>query len=206
MNSKNKQALIRSISYDQDELLKWILQLYVHDGRFDADPTYSKGGFYRHLPKPVHCMDIQPLYPHVTQADCRNLPFADGELRSMMLDLPFLATTGKSLSTSHGNIINRRFTVCPSEKELAKLYRDALKEAYRVLCKDGVVVFKCQDKVSSGRQYMMHCLVYNWAMELGFTDEDLFILLAKSRLVANWQRNQKHARKYHSYFWVFRKR
>ena len=30
--------------------------------------------------------------------------------------------------------------------------------------------------------------------------------LARNRLVANWQRNQQHARKYHSYFWVFRKR
>ena len=206
MNSRNDQPLIRSISNDQDELLKWILQLYVPDGRFDADPTYSKGGFYKHVSKPVHCMDIQPLSPHVTQTDCRKLPFADGELKSMMLDLPFLATTGELLNTSHGNIINRRFTVCPSEKELAKLYRDALIEAHRVLSKGGVLVFKCQDKVSSAKQYMMHCLVYNWATELGFVAEDLFILLARSRLIANWQRKQKHARKYHSYFWVFRKR
>ena len=68
------------------------------------------------------------------------------------------------------------------------------------------MVFKCQDKVSSGRQYMTHCSVYQWAVAQGFEALDLFILLAKSRLIANWQRNQKHARKYHSYFWVFRKR
>ena len=53
---------------------------------------------------------------------------------------------------------------------------------------------------------MMHCHVYNWATRAGFEPLDLFVLLARNRLVANWQRNQKHARKYHSYFWVFRKR
>ena len=40
----------------------------------------------------------------------------------------------------------------------------------------------------------------------GFYPEDIFILLAKSRIVADWQiKNQKHARKFHSYFIVFRK-
>lgn len=43
-------------------------------------------------------------------------------------------------------------------------------------------------------------------VRLGFYPKDLFILLAKSRLVADWQKNsQKNARKYHSYFWVFEK-
>jgi len=75
-----------------------------------------------------------------------------------------------------------------------------------VLCLGGILVFKCQDKVSSGKQHMMHCNVYQWAILQGFEALDLFILLARSRLVANWQRNQKHARKYHCYFWVFKKR
>ena len=35
---------------------------------------------------------------------------------------------------------------------------------------------------------------------------DLFILLAKARLVADWQaKNQQHARKFASFFWVFKK-
>ncbi len=62
------------------------------------------------------------------------------------------------------------------------------------------------DKVSSGRQYMMHCQVYNWATDLSFETLDLFILLAKNRLVADWQRNQKHAWKFHCFTWVFKKR
>ena len=32
--------LIKSISYDQDELLQWIISLYVEAGRFEVDPTF----------------------------------------------------------------------------------------------------------------------------------------------------------------------
>ena len=35
---------------------------------------------------------------------------------------------------------------------------------------------------------------------------DIFVLLAKSRLTAKWQlKNQRHARKFHSYFLVLKK-
>ena len=58
----------------------------------------------------------------------------------------------------------------------------------------------------SGKQYFSHVFVMDTAVEAGFYPKDLFILLAKNRLVADWQRkNQEHARKFHSYFWVFQK-
>lgn len=48
--------------------------------------------------------------------------------------------------------------------------------------------------------------VMNEAIKVGFYPKDLFVLLAKNRIVADWQvKNQKNARKYHSYFWVFEK-
>ena len=106
----------------------------------------------------------------------------------------------------NGNIINRRFGVYPNEKELHQFYIDSLKELYRILKKDGILIVKCQDKISSSKQYMSHIFIYNEAVKIGFYPKDLFILLAKSRVVANWQaKNQKNARKYHSYFWVFQK-
>lgn len=46
----------------------------------------------------------------------------------------------------------------------------------------------------------------NEAIKIGFYPKDLFILLAKNRVTADWQvKNQKNARKFHSYFWVFQK-
>jgi hypothetical protein len=122
-----------------------------------------------------------------------------------MFDSPFLATTGKSLeSDSDNNKINKRFGVYPSETELHQFYVDSMKEAYRVLKEYGVLIFKCQDKVSSGRQYFSHCFIKEEAEKIGFYPKDFFILLAKNRIIANWQAiNQKNARKYHCYFWVF---
>lgn len=203
----NSWTPVRSISYSQDELLAWIIALYIPAGAFEIDPTFSQGGFYRSgtILRPQRCFDLHPISEGVQEADCRALPLPSASISSMIVDLPFLATTGASLGKKNGNKINRRFSVCSSEAELAALYHETLCEAWRVLKSGGILVMKCQDKVSSGKQYMMHCLIYDWARDIGFEALDLFILLAKNRLIANWQRNQKHARKYHCYFWVFQK-
>jgi tRNA G10 N-methylase Trm11 len=199
--------LIKSIGYDQGEILRNILKLHVPEGKIDCDPTFSTGAFYNGtgIAIPLYRFDISPQRSDVVQADARNLPLADSSISCMMLDPPFLATKGKSLRSGKGNIINRRFGVYPDEKSLHRCYEEMLAEAYRVLKPDGILIFKCQDKVSSGKQYMSHVYIINEAVRIGFYPKDLFILLAKSRLVAGWQRNQKHSRKYHSYFLVFQK-
>lgn len=200
--------LIKSISYDQTEIIRNILKLHVPGGKIDCDPTYSKGAFYNGtgIDKPSLRFDIHPQYADVIKADARHLPIRDNSLSCVILDPPFLATKGKSLLTFEGNRINRRFGVFPDEKSLHQCYTDMLVEAFRILKAEGILIFKCQDKVSSGRQYMSHVFVMNTAVNIGFYPKDLFILLARNRLVADWQAmNQKHARKFHSYFWVFQK-
>lgn len=54
-----KPELMKSISYSQDEILKWIIRLYCPDG-FDLDPTYSKGVFYKNVPEPQLKFDLNP--------------------------------------------------------------------------------------------------------------------------------------------------
>lgn len=200
--------LVRSIGCDQAEIIRDILRLHVPEGRIDCDPTFSKGAFYNGtgIEAPALRYDIHPQADGVSCADARCLPLPGGAVSCMMLDPPFLATKGRSLECGTGNRINRRFGVYPDEKSLHRCYADMIREAHRVLKPDGILIFKCQDKVSSGKQYMSHVFVMNAAVEAGFYPKDLFILLAKNRLVADWQaRNQKHARKYHCYFWVFQK-
>lgn len=201
--------MVKSISYDQSEIIKWILDLHVPQHYIDCDPTYSKGNFYNNtgIAHPKYRYDILPQCEGVEYGDSRNLPLASESINCMMFDPPFLATTGKSLSADdNSNKINKRFGVYPSEKELHQFYIDSLKESYRVLAENGILIFKCQDKISSGKQYMSHVFIMNESVKIGFYPKDLFILLAKNRLVADWQvKNQKNARKYHSYFWVFEK-
>jgi SAM-dependent methyltransferase len=198
--------IIKSYSYDQDEIIRAILSLYAPSGTIDCDPTYSKGNFYKHIPKPKYRFDIIPS-KEATFGDSRNLPLDNDSIECLMFDPPFLATTGKSLcENGSGNIINKRFGVYPSEKQLHAFYVDSIKEAHRILKDGGIFIFKCQDKVSGGKQYFSHCFIKQHAEQAGFYAKDLFILLSKNRIVANWQaENQKHSRKYHSYFWVFEK-
>lgn len=201
--------IIKSISYDQGEIIRNILKLHVPNQKIDCDPTYSKGNFYvgTGIEEPTYKFDINPQIEGVRQADCRALPFPDGSLDCIMFDPPFLATKGPSLdTTSKNNIINRRFGVYSNEKDLHQFYVDSMKEFYRALRDKGILIFKCQDKVSSGKQYMSHVFVMNEAVKIGFYPKDLFILLAQNRIIADWQvQNQKNARKFHSYFWVFEK-
>lgn len=199
--------LVKSIGYDQGEIIRNILKLHVPEGKIDCEPTFSTGAFYNGtgIALPQYRFDISPQRNDVVRADARNLPLADSSISCMMLDPPFLATKGKSLKSSDGNIINRRFGVYPDEKSLHRCYSDMLIEAYRVLKPGGILIFKCQDKVSSGKQYLSHVYIINEAVRIGFYPKDLFVLIAKSRLVADWQKNQKHSRKYHCFMLVLQK-
>ena len=196
--------MIKSIGEDQQEIIDNILSLHC-ETEIELDPTYSKGSFYKNREKPRLRFDILDL-PDCQIADCQNLPIEDGTISTMIFDPPFLATKGPSLEIDDNyNKINKRFRVFPTEKLLHTFYQKSLQEFYRILRKDGILIFKCQDKISSGKQYLSHIFIINEAVEIGFYPKDLFILLAKNRIVANWQKNQKNARKFHSYFIVFQK-
>ena len=145
--------LVKSVSYDQSDIIRNILRLHVPEGKIDCDPTYSTGAFYNGtgIDAPALRFDIRPQAEGVIQADARRLPLPDGCISCMVLDPPFLATKGKSLTEGDGNRINRRFGVYPDEKSLHQCYADMIREAYRVLKDNGILIFKCQDKVSSGK-------------------------------------------------------
>lgn len=200
--------MIKSISFDQQEIIQNILTLHC-DFPIEVDPTYSKGVFYKEnkIQQPKFKSDINPQIKGVIKANAERLPLKSETINTVMFDPPFLATTGKSLLIENSsNGINKRFGVYPNEPALHQFYINALKEFYRILKNNGILIFKCQDKISSGVQYMTHNFVINEAEKLGFYTKDMFVLLAKNRLVADWQLvNQKNARKFHSYFLVFEK-
>ena len=199
--------MIKSISYDEQEIIQWILQLHCKT-QIELDPTYSKGNFYKgNFDQPIYKFDLYPQVDGVIEANAENLPLENESINTIMFDPPFLATKGKSLIIDNGsNKINKRFGVYPTEKELHQFYLNALSEFYRILKNNGILIFKCQDKVSSGKQYFSHKFIMDEAEKIGYYCKDMFILLAKNRLVAEWQlKNQKNARKFHSYFLVFEK-
>jgi hypothetical protein len=202
--------MISSIVTSDTEAISGILKLHCAGKGIELDPTYSIGGFYKKgiIAQPKFRFDIEPRVSGVVKADAACLPLPDDSIGVTIFDPPFLATTGPSLGIRNkSNKLNKRFGVFPNEATLFDFYERALKELFRITKKDGVLIFKCQDKVSSGKQYFSHCFIYNKAIEAGWYVKDFFILIAKRRLVANWQKkNQKHARKHHCYYFVFQKK
>ena len=195
--------LIKSISFSQDEIFNDILELHVPKKVIDLDPTYSTGNFYKKIPQPRLKFDINPQTPDTVKADCRNLPLENDSIECINFDPPFLIGLDKTQSES--GAITKRFTAFKNIKELYSLYSQSLIEFYRILEGNGVLIFKCQDTVSSGKQYLIHNWLINQAESLGFYTKDLFILLAKNRIIGEKHHTQQHTRKFHSYFLVFKK-
>lgn len=194
------RGLAMSVSKDQSEILRWIMKLHNSGQPFEVDATYSKGVFYKKLPQPTHKFDTVPQAEGVVKADARSLPLDDASVGSIVFDPPFKA--------SHSNVkglIEQRFSAFSSVETLWAFYHDALAEFWRVLRPGGIVVVKCQDVVSSGRNHFSHYEIMKYAEELGFTFVDLFCLIATSVMWSPNMTNQQHARKAHSFVIVLRK-
>lgn len=79
---KITEGVVKSVSYDQGEIIRNILKLYVPNVAIDCDPTYCIGSFYKNtgVSAPRLKFDIKPQLEDVVQADCRSLPLEDGSL------------------------------------------------------------------------------------------------------------------------------
>jgi hypothetical protein len=194
-------------------ILLAIMQLHLGGLPFELDPAYSVGTMYEGgVPKPRLKYDLFPG-PGVKRADCRSLPLEAGTIRSIAFDPPMqwgchgtnnpsnTKTRGYSCSTT----MNNRFTQFKTFDQLEDLYTGALDEFHRILKRKGVLAFKCMDYTDS-RSTMTHVLVYNWAVERNFYARDLFIKVKRDGKVYNPNKVQRHARKEHSYWWIFEKK
>ncbi len=202
--------MVKSVHTSNFEAIKNIMELYEIE-QFDLDCTYSKGNFWKDLPSPKHKSDLYPVNETVLEASSEDLPFEDNSMKSIMYDPPFVIVgsgMGHRNNKEGSSIIAKRFEGYGTYEELKLNYYNTLKELYRILDKGGFLVMKCQDTVSGGKNYFSHVMVMNMAYKFGFYPRDMFILTSNVRVNAfngtKWTK-QYHARKYHSYFWVFEK-
>lgn len=191
--------LIKTVSGDQGQILWWIQQLYCPNG-FDLDATYGKGYFWKNLGGPRIAIDKTPLAPGVIPAQFEALPFKTGVFRSVVFDPPFFASTGREhvmkvrYRSSYRNMV-----------ELWDSYRQALTEFARVLGRSGILVVKCQDSVHGRKQFPVLAHLVVFAETLRMFVQDIFILTNTHVPIAWNHHRQNHARKFHSYFIVFKK-
>ena len=218
----NKMEVVKNISYNQHEILYQIMQMHNNGKPFECDMTYSKGCFYGEfnikrgdgessivIPPPIHKFDVFPQVEDCIKIEpLGKLPLDDNSISSIVIDLPFVVSTGPSLNEDNGkktNIISKRFHYYYPVSELYRSYYHWISEAARVLKDDGICVFKLQPTISGGVNHQIDAFSMLAAQECGMEVEDMWLLLAKTRIISGKVKTQQHARKYHSNFFVFKK-
>ena len=184
-------------------LIAQVATLYLPDQALVADVTYGKGVFWRKVDTARFTLLASDLCTCPERPyDFRALPYAAGSLDVLVLDPPYMHNAGVMR-------YDHQYQIGPTvagltHDGLVALYTAGMAEALRVLKPSGAQLWvKCKDEVASGRQRWSHLEVYEQARGLGFAARDLFILVAASPLLAARWQHQHHARKTHSYLWVF---
>ena len=207
-NGRPTNDLVVSAYLDtNDAVFPRILQLYVTPGSTVADVTYGKGAFWRNVPPQLYQLRRTDIQDGV---DCRNLPYGDEEIDCVVLDPPYMHTPGGTAHTTthtpfethYRNNVSGNQTASKYHEAVLDLYRDAGREAYRVLKSRGVFIVKCQDEVCANRQRFTHIELIQIYEEMGFIAEDLFVTIRSNRPGVSRMVRQVHARKNHSYFLV----
>jgi len=199
----NSDTIVKSVGDNQQELINDIIKLYVDDGFFDADFTYSKGKFYSKgiVHQPRLKFDVNPQYEDVqplTEAEKLN----NSSLKSVIVDLPFLVMKKQWHSQS---LVADRFTAFESEEDLNEANKQIMNLAYSKLANNGILVMKTMNTSHDGKQLWITPYIF----KLGFSIVDEFILVARNKVLGTGVNSkiliQRHARKYHSYFYVLKK-
>lgn len=206
------ESIIKNISTNQTEILNNIWSLYLWTNQFDCDITASTLNFYKDgIPEPKYLFDVFPQREDIWKLEPRwPIPLEDGSIHSIVIDLPFVIAphTAKSMTTEQkewSNIILKRFSTYYPAKELYESYYHRIKEAYRVLNKWGICIFKCQSNISWGVRHNVEEYSYMCWEKVWFVMVDKFTLIAKSRIIWRMEK-QIHSRSYTSQFLVFIKR
>ena len=216
------KGVIKNINTDQHRILADIMHLYNNDEGFELDPTYSKGNFYGDfkwvnedgeketytIPQPKYKMDVYPLSEDVQKLEIMGeFPLEDESVKSVNIDLPFVISVGPSMGNGNknSNITSNRFSAFYPVSNLVETYYHFLKEAYRVLKADGILVWKCQRTITGGKTLNSPEMSWLFAESLGFDCVDAFYLEGKTRLISGKVKHQEHSRSYVSVFYVFKK-
>ena len=189
-----------------------ILRLHVPHGSTVADVTWGKGVFWQKVEDGLYHVRSTDISMGV---DCRDLPYCDSEIDCVVLDPPYMEgfyrnsssqkAGGGSHSTFREHYSNGDERPGRSKWHAAviDLYRDAGREAYRVLRPNGVLIVKCQDEVSANKQWLTHVEIINDYEGMGFYTKDLFVVMRSNKPSVTRLKKQVHARKNHSYFLIF---
>jgi SAM-dependent methyltransferase len=201
-------APLASIWYGEDaELLEKLLSFYPRKKpRSILDATINGGRFWRGSQRPVIGMDIEPRHRPAIVADNTRMPFRDASFDVVVYDPPHIPNQGKDKSKD----FNVRFgLVLRSSKEneytFSHTFPPFVKETYRVLKPEGILLCKIADYVHHHRYQWAHIEFINAARGVGLMPCDCIIKIRKGPIIDPKWKNAHHSRRQHCYWLIFRK-
>jgi len=197
------KPLYTNVHGDNSDLFKAVSELYLKEGHYIADVTYGKGVFWKQIDiAKYHFYPSDLLTVKKALYDFKFLPYKDNTFDVVVFDPPYCHNPGKMMSNK--NYLNAETTKGLYHQDIMELYEKGLMEAKRILKTNGIILVKCKDEIESSIQQWSHIEIQNIATKIGLYAKDLFILNPKAYPVIQYKR-QQHARKNHSYLWIFKK-
>jgi DNA modification methylase len=193
---------------NNDTLLAQVARLYFKPGMRIADVTFGAGRWWRKVDLTeydFHASDLLTVPEH--RYDCRHLPYPSASFHVHCLDIPYIHQMrgGSKYRIHRADYKSAETTKGFTYQDVMELFRAGMTEGHRILVPGGLMLVKCQDMIVHGQQLMAHIDVHNLAVhELGMRVEDFFVLTQPSPLL-QFGRSPGHAKKNHSFLWVFRK-
>jgi hypothetical protein len=189
------------------ELLERMLSFYPKQPpKRILDATVNAGRFWEGSERVINGMDLDPKHRPDVCGDNMRMPFKDGCFDAVVYDPPHIPNQGKDKAKD----FNTRFgLVLKSSREqgynFSHLYPPFVREAYRVLRKEGILFCKIADYVHGHRFQWAHVELVNAAVAAGFTACDCIVKIRKGPIKDPRWKKAHHARRHHCYWLVFRK-
>lgn len=192
---------------DDAELLERMLQLYPRTRpKRILDATVNGGRFWRDSQHHIIGVDIEPSHKPSIVADNNQMPFRDRAFDVVVYDPPHIPNQGKDRQKD----FNTRFGLgARSPKEQGYTFTHTfppfLKEAFRVLKAEGILLAKITDYVHHHRYQWAHVELVQAARNAGFQPCDCIIKVRKGPIIDPKWKVAHHSRRQHCYWLVFRK-
>lgn len=194
--------------WDRDDasLLEWMIPFYLRQRPSSiADVTYGRGRFWKNSSYSDRLirMDGEPSVRTVIKRDFAKTGLGDRSLDVVVFDPPHISEN----DTPRASRLVRSgmgFGSVEKAADVTALFPGFLREAWRILRADGVVLCKISDQVHRGRSRWQHVSLMLEAERRGFMVCDLIVKVRRMALMGAWKR-ALHARKVHAFWIVLRK-
>jgi hypothetical protein len=189
------------------ELIERMLDFYPRSTpKRILDATVNGGRFWRGSHRPVVGIDIQGKHRPDVVADNTQMPFAPSTFDVVVYDPPHIPNQG----TDKSKDFNFRFgLVVRSSKEnkytFTHTFDPFLKEAWKMLRQEGVLLCKLTDYVHHHQYQWAHVDFIEAARKVGFRACDCIIKIRNGPIIDPKWKTAHHSRRQHSYWLIFRK-